>query len=152
MNSKSIRYEELTPEQRARVDAARAAARTPEARAEEERIRALYSDHPSWAELERRGDVVSNGDCPPLAFAALLRALASLKAARLGAGLTLDDISRRSGLAIAQISRLESGRNPNPTFETLARYADALGMTLGVSLTPGHPAPSPEVLGTRARP
>jgi transcriptional regulator with XRE-family HTH domain len=32
------------------------------------------------------------------------------------------------------LSKLESGERPNPTVETLVRYADAVGMRLEVSL------------------
>ena len=53
----------------------------------------------------------------------LLMSLVTLKAERNRLGLSLDDVARMSGIAIASLSRLEGGRNPNPTFETLSRYA-----------------------------
>lgn len=129
-----VRYEELTPEQRKRVDAARAAARTPERQAEEERIRAQFADRPSWAELIRRGEIDPERVLPSGSFWALLGAVAALKAERGRLGLALEDVSKRTGLAVDQLVTLESGRNPNPTFETLARYAAGLGLTLGVVL------------------
>jgi DNA-binding XRE family transcriptional regulator len=60
-----------------------------------------------------------------------MRALsARLRKIREQAGLSLTEISERSGLTRAMISRLENGWNLNPTLETLFRYADALGVRL----------------------
>lgn len=113
------RYEDMTPQERAAVDAIRARWKTPEARAEEERVRDLV-----MAEFPPARTV-----SPELA-----RALAELKAARVRAGLSLADVAERSGLGRSAISRLENGLVPNPTLETLDRYAAALGkrVTLGV--------------------
>jgi transcriptional regulator with XRE-family HTH domain len=47
---------------------------------------------------------------------------------------TSAEIARESGIDLAAVSRLEAGKNPNPTFETLSRYAAALGLRLEVSL------------------
>ena len=52
---------------------------------------------------------------------------------REGMGLSLTDLSERSGLTRAAISRLENGWNLNPTLETLFRYAEALGVSLTLS-------------------
>ncbi len=49
-------------------------------------------------------------------------------------GSAWSEISRRSGIDLASLSRLEAGKNPNPTFETLSRYAHALGLRLDLSL------------------
>jgi DNA-binding XRE family transcriptional regulator len=49
-------------------------------------------------------------------------------------GMSLTDLSERSGLTRAAISLLENGRNLNPTLETLFRYAEALGVDLRLSL------------------
>jgi transcriptional regulator with XRE-family HTH domain len=46
----------------------------------------------------------------------------------------LTEIARRSGVDPASLSRLETGKNPNPTFQTLSRYAAALGLRLDLSL------------------
>jgi DNA-binding XRE family transcriptional regulator len=59
---------------------------------------------------------------------------------REGMGLSLTDLSERSGLTRAAISRLENGWNLNPTLETLFRYAEALGVTLGITASePAEP-------------
>jgi transcriptional regulator with XRE-family HTH domain len=49
-------------------------------------------------------------------------------------GLSLSEISRRLGIDLASLSRLEGRKNPNPTFETLSRYAEALGLRPSISL------------------
>ncbi len=48
-------------------------------------------------------------------------------------GLSLMDLSERSGLTRAAISRLENGWNLNPTLETLFRLAGALGIGLTIA-------------------
>ena len=60
--------------------------------------------------------------------------LKQLRAAREQQGLTLADVSERTGMDRSALSKLESGNRPNPTVETLVRYADAIGMRLEVSL------------------
>jgi DNA-binding XRE family transcriptional regulator len=53
-----------------------------------------------------------------------------IKRAREAAGLTLAEVSRRCGIDQPALSRLENGRNTNPTLDTLWRYAAALGRRL----------------------
>ena len=50
-----------------------------------------------------------------------------LKEARESAGMTLADVSARTGLAVESLSRLETGAQTNPTWKTLGLYAHALG-------------------------
>ena len=50
-----------------------------------------------------------------------------LKEAREAAGLTLADLSGRTGLAVESLSRLETGALTNPTWKTLGLYAAAVG-------------------------
>src|SRR6266851_3309752 len=64
-------------------------------------------------------------------FAELLR---GLKAAREAQGLSLADLTARTGMDRSALSKLETGRRPNPTLETLVRYAEAVGKRLMVSL------------------
>jgi len=126
----------VSSEKRARAEAALARARTPEARAEEERVRAHYADRPSVQELVRRGEVDPARIIPQRAVHALHRAFAQAKRAREAAGLSLADVSRKSGLASPKLSRLESGKSGGFTFETLARYAAAVGLDVEVVLSP----------------
>jgi transcriptional regulator with XRE-family HTH domain len=52
------------------------------------------------------------------------------KTTREAAGLTLADISARCGIDQPALSRLENGHTPNPTLDTLWRYAATLGKRL----------------------
>jgi DNA-binding XRE family transcriptional regulator len=63
----------------------------------------------------------------------LLNLVGALKVRRESMGLSLTDVSERSGLTRQAVSKLENGHNVNPTLETLYRYAMALdaGVTLG---------------------
>lgn len=60
--------------------------------------------------------------------------LRQLKAAREARGLSLADLTDLTGMDRSALSKLETGQRPNPTVETLVRYADAVGKRLVVSL------------------
>lgn len=60
--------------------------------------------------------------------------LGQLKAARVAKGLSLADLAARTGMDRSALCKLESGQRPNPTLETLVRYAEAVGERLVVSL------------------
>ena len=62
--------------------------------------------------------------------AGLSRAIVRIRDARRRGGMSLADVAESSGLTRAAISRLENGRNLNPTFDTLRRYAVACGLEL----------------------
>ncbi len=64
----------------------------------------------------------------------LREAVGALKATREALGLTLADIKARTGIEKGNLSRLENAPNPNPTIETLTRYADAVGKELVITL------------------
>jgi DNA-binding XRE family transcriptional regulator len=112
---------DLTPEQRAAIEAIRAKRRTPEARAEELRVRAAVMEEflPAKPDRDTRA------------------ALDVLCRERKRLGLSLTDVSERSGLDRATISKLENGHIPNPTLRTLNLYAHALGKRLKVTLAEG---------------
>ena len=61
--------------------------------------------------------------------------LEQLKAAREAKGLSLADLTELTGMDRSALSKLESGQRPNPTVETLVRYAEAVGKRLVVALT-----------------
>jgi DNA-binding XRE family transcriptional regulator len=63
--------------------------------------------------------------------------LKQLKAAREEKGLSLADLTERTGMDRSALSKLETGQRPNPTIETLMRYAEAVGKRLVVSLADG---------------
>jgi DNA-binding Xre family transcriptional regulator len=129
--TKAKRYEELTPEQRAKVDAFRARRDAASHRAEEEAIRQRFAHRPSIARLVAEGEIL--GPSP---------IFAELKAARERRGLSLTDAAERSGLERAMVSRLENGKIHNPTLETLDRYARAVGLRVAMRLEePGTSGP-----------
>jgi ribosome-binding protein aMBF1 (putative translation factor) len=68
------------------------------------------------------------------ALISYLAALATLKHDRERLGLSLAQVSERSGLDVAFLSRLENGKIGNPTLATLSRYADALGRSIAIGL------------------
>lgn len=54
--------------------------------------------------------------------------LKALRAARVRRGISQTEIDRMTGIGRANISRLENLHLDNPTFDTLLRYAQAVGM------------------------
>lgn len=59
--------------------------------------------------------------------------------ARKSSGLTQKQLSERTGIAQADISRLESG-NGNPSLRTLERLAKGMGMHVKIEFKPLNPA------------
>lgn len=55
--------------------------------------------------------------------------------ARKAAGLTQKDLAERTGIAQADISKLENG-NANPSLRTLQRLAEGMGMRLKLEFVP----------------
>jgi ribosome-binding protein aMBF1 (putative translation factor) len=78
-------------------------------------------------------DLVRVGACDPDAVMTMgmyfdvQRALQALKRDREQRGLSIAAVAERSGLDRAVVSRLENGKQDNPTVATLMRYAAALG-------------------------
>lgn len=60
--------------------------------------------------------------------------LVQLKSAREAQQLSLSELMERTGMDRSALSKLETGQRPNPTIETLMRYAEAVGKRLVVSL------------------
>lgn len=103
--------EAMSPEQRAAIEAIRARRDTPEGRAEIEQVR-----------RDIRKEVP-----PAVPDEALSATLDALRAERARLGLSLADVSERTGMDRATISKLESGKVANPTYFTIRTYARALG-------------------------
>ena len=61
--------------------------------------------------------------------------IAAMIAARRGQGVTQKELSKRTGIPQADISRFENG-NSNPTYATLVRLAQELGMRFEIKLVP----------------
>jgi DNA-binding XRE family transcriptional regulator len=108
---------------------ARKVAWTEADRARHRAIREKFRDwHPSPEELIASGE---GAEFQLLGeFRGLRPFLEGLKSAREAAGLTLAEVSRRCGIDQPALSRLENGRNRNPTLDTLWKYAAALGQQL----------------------
>ncbi len=107
----------LSAEQQAAIKAIRERSRT---------------DRPGPDELIDRGEL---DELVPQAQYVEIRALVvRLRDVRQHMGLSLTDLSERTGLTRAAISRLENGWNLNPTLETLFRYTEALGVGLRLSV------------------
>ncbi|MEK0426620.1 MAG: hypothetical protein RJB11_2711 [Planctomycetota bacterium] len=66
---------------------------------------------------------------------AIQQAVAMLKSEREHQGMSLADISSKTGISKSAISKLENNHEANPTINTLVKYAEALQMELSVSLT-----------------
>jgi DNA-binding phage protein len=112
----------LTPEERARVsDARRLIA------GEEQEIRGKAREYKKAYEAGR---------------ATLQDALKLLKAERERMGLSLADVSERTGIERPNLSRLENEADSNPTIATLSRYADALGKHLIIAIADAAPSRS----------
>lgn len=75
-----------------------------------------------------------------------------LRDARADAQLTIEGLSRSSGVAIKTITDIELGRNPRPHARTIGRLAEALGLRASDlrngSIVPSAPAPA----GSEAQP
>jgi ribosome-binding protein aMBF1 (putative translation factor) len=102
--------------------------KTADERARERKLREkIQAEKPS---LE---DLVRTGACDPDAVMTMgmyfdvQRALQGLKRERERCGLSIGDVAERSCLDRAVVSRLENGKQDNPTVATLMRYAAAVG-------------------------
>jgi ribosome-binding protein aMBF1 (putative translation factor) len=106
----------------------RASTKTPEERQRERELRErLQREKPAL------DDLIRSGDCDPGAVMTMgmyydaQSALQALKRERQRSGLSISDVADRSGLDRAIVSRLENGKQGNPTIATLMRYAAAVG-------------------------
>jgi len=59
----------------------------------------------------------------------------ALKAVRLEKKLGLEEVGEKSGIGKTNLSRLENHAAPNPTIDTLLRYAEPLRVNLRVSMS-----------------
>ena len=71
---------------------------------------------------------------PPAGDPEFVEAIAGLRRERERQGLSLTDLAERTGIDRATISKLETGKIPNPTIGTLRTYARALGRRLAWTL------------------
>jgi hypothetical protein len=112
-----------------------------EDRARHRAIRETFKNKPSVEELIARGELTGAG--MPLGTYLSLRLLVkSLRRLRQEAKLSLAEVSRRSGMDKAMLSRLENGRVANPGIETIGRYLSALDKGIEWRIVPA-PAKKP---------
>jgi ribosome-binding protein aMBF1 (putative translation factor) len=108
---------------------------TPEQRAAYERRKA-ERETPEYQEQLARDIEAIKREFPPLEpDDALLEVLAALRRRREALGLSLADVMERSRIDRATLNKLENGKVPNPTYTTMKRYARALGLRLGWTLS-----------------
>jgi hypothetical protein len=106
---------------------------TAEDRARHKAIREQFKDKPTYEQLVATGEC--SGQPVPLGvYLAVNAFLHDLRKAREDAGLSLTDVEIRTGIDKATLSRLETGKQTNPTVDTLVRYAAAVGKELVLSL------------------
>lgn len=107
------------------------------ARAKEPDFRAEARATRESLERERReqGKIATTDETTePDDAVALSRFIGGLRRHREQACLSLGDVAERCGIDKASLSRLENGWYPNPTVNTLARYARAIGKRLVLDL------------------
>lgn len=103
---------------------------TPEQKAEYKKVlQQIEEEKPRLREIGRKAKAEYDAR-----QAKLREAVAALKSAREEQGLSLADIRQRTGIDKANLSRLENAADPNPTFDTLTRYAEAVGKEIVITL------------------
>jgi hypothetical protein len=106
----------------------RANRKTAAQRAAERALRdKIQHERPSLEDLVRAGDLDPDAVMTMGMYFDVQKALQALKRERLARRLSLAAVAARSGLDRAVVSRLENGKQDNPTVATLMRYAAALG-------------------------
>ncbi|MCP3904410.1 MAG: helix-turn-helix transcriptional regulator [Planctomycetes bacterium] len=88
---------------------------------------------------EQRGAIRRKGRAVKARHERLRDIVQVLRAERKRRGLSLAEIGERSGIGKANLSRLENALDPNPTMDTLLRYAEALGCAIHIALSEPDP-------------
>lgn len=83
---------------------------------------------------QEKPELIARGRRARARHAMLKEAVLALKSTREALGLSLADIKACTGIEKSNLSRLENDPNPNPTIDTLCRYADAVGKKLVITL------------------
>ena len=110
---------------------------TPEDRNRHKAIREKFKDKPTIEELVAQGEL--SGQPVTLSTYLNLRLIVhNLRKIREQSNLSLADISERSGMDKAMLSRLENGHVANPGIETISRYLDALDKSLEWRIVESH--------------
>jgi ribosome-binding protein aMBF1 (putative translation factor) len=124
--------EQMPSDKRSRIEAIIARAQTPEARAKIASDRELLDrEYRETGRIATIGEKVNSEDA-----AVFSKFIKTLRDERLARGMSLEELALRSKIDKAALSRLEGGKQSNPTIATLLRYARALDMRLDFSLEP----------------
>lgn len=70
-------------------------------------------------------------------FPPVMEVVTAFAEARKKAGLTQNELARRTGISQVNISKMERG-HANPSLRTLIRIAEGMDMVMRVELTPGE--------------
>jgi len=99
-------------------------------------IRAAYQkSRPTLEQLAAEGaEIVQLGT-----RLAVQQILADMRRIRHEQKLTLEQLAERAGMDKAMLSRFETGKQANPTVDSLFRVASALGKAIGLRLENGVP-------------
>src|SRR5688500_16842329 len=81
-------------------------------------------------EIKLRGRMVKEG------WLAAKRAVFRLREEREKQGLSLAEVKQKASITREALCKLENDLTPNPTVNTLARYANALGLEIDISFRP----------------
>jgi transcriptional regulator with XRE-family HTH domain len=113
--------------------------RTAAQKAEEKKVRQMFRDwKPGPEELlasgRWQGPIVVEGQ------EEFWKAIRAVRAFREAQGLTLKEVSERCGIDVATLSKLENGKQANPTLFTMLLYVGAVGQRLHFSVRPRPPA------------
>jgi DNA-binding XRE family transcriptional regulator len=98
---------------------------------EEERVR--HRTIRAQVEQEKT-ELMARGQRAKARHIMLKEAVVILKMARETLGLSLADMQATTGIAKSNLSRLEHAPHPNPTIDTLCRYAEAVGKEIVITL------------------
>lgn len=129
MAKRITRERHLSDAEAAQLDSDRAEAAKILAEARERRRAAKAGDRPTEAP----------GPATIYDMLALNVLVDQLRQARESQGLSLADVSERTGIDRAALNKIETRKNQNPTYGTLARYAAAVGRSLVLSLGESTP-------------
>jgi transcriptional regulator with XRE-family HTH domain len=108
--------------------------RTTAEKAKEKEVRDLFQNwKPGPEELlasgKWHGPIVVEGQ------AEFWQAIRQVRAFREAHGMTLKDVSDRCGIDVATLSKLENGKQANPTLFTMLLYVGAVGMRLNFNVS-----------------
>jgi len=83
---------------------------------------------------EEAEEIKAEGRAILLRHETVRKLIRAVKQARLAKGLSLGEVGERSSIGKANLCRLENDLDPNPTLDTLLRYAEAVGVELRISV------------------